>query len=241
MRKWKEIQVLLRKIATKMGINENYEKIRSIIPDYVTIMAAAKTRTATEVAKAIDVGITDIGENYVQEAERVYNELDEKAKRVRWHMIGHLQTNKINKALGIFDVIQTVDSKEKAYAINKRASNFNKVLPILIEVNIGSELSKSGLKPEYDLIESVVREMAEMDHLQVEGIMTMGPAFGNPEHVRPYFRKTKEIFDRIHSLDIKGVDFKTLSMGMSNSYRVAVEEGSNMIRLGTVLFGERKY
>lgn len=224
-----------------MGINENYEKIRSIIPDYVTIMAAAKTRTATEVAKAIDVGITDIGENYVQEAERVYNELDEKAKRVRWHMIGHLQTNKINKALGIFDVIQTVDSKEKAYAINKRASNFNKVLPILIEVNIGSELSKSGLKPEYDLIESVVREMAEMDHLQVEGIMTMGPAFGNPEHVRPYFRKTKEIFDRIHSLNIKGVDFKTLSMGMSNSYRVAVEEGSNMIRLGTVLFGERKY
>jgi len=230
-----------QRLITKMGINENYEKIRGIIPDYVTIMAAAKTRTATEVAKAIDVGITDIGENYVQEAERVYNELGEKAKRVRWHMIGHLQTNKINKALGVFDVIQTVDSKEKAYAINKRVLNFNKVLPILIEVNIGSELSKSGLKPEYDLIESVLREMAEMDHLQIEGIMTMGPAFGNPEHTRPYFRKTKEIFDKIHSLNIKGVDFKTLSMGMSNSYRVAIEEGSNMIRLGTVLFGERKY
>ncbi len=224
-----------------MSIKENYEKIRNEIPDHITIVAAAKARTAEEIEKAIDSGVTDIGENYVREAEKIFQDLGEKAKLVKWHMIGYLQTNKINKALPIFDVIQTVESAEKARAINKRAAHINKEIPVYIEVNIGSELSKSGIKPEYKLIEKVIREISKIEYVRVEGIMTMGPFAGNPEDVRPYFRKTKEIFDKIKALNLNNVNMNTLSMGMSNSYKVAVEEGSTMIRLGTIIFGERNY
>ncbi len=224
-----------------MTLGEKYMKIREEIPKHVTIVAAVKTRTTNEVARIIDAGITDVGENYVQEAEALYNGLGDRAKRVRWHMIGHLQTNKINRALELFDVIQTIDSLKKAYAVNKRAAVRGKTVPVYIEVNIGSELSKSGIGPDYGLIEDLIRHMSVMEFLRVEGLMTMGPATGNPEGIRPYFRKTREIFDRLGALGLAHADIKTLSMGMSNSYRVAIEEGSTMVRLGTVLFGKRSY
>jgi pyridoxal phosphate enzyme (YggS family) len=207
-----------------MSIAENYQKIRKEIPDYVTIVLASKTRTAEEISEVINAGATDIGENYVQEAEKIYKQLGEKAKKVRWHMIGHLQTNKINKALPIFDVIQTVDSLEKAMAINAKAERIAKTIPVYIEVNIGSEMTKAGVKPEYNIIENLVKEMSKLEYLTVEGLMTMG----------------REIFEKIKALDLPNVNMKTLSMGMSNSYKVAIEEGSNMVRLGTIVFGERK-
>lgn len=225
-----------------MSTTENYQRIRKEIPDYITIILAGKTRTKEEISEAIVAGATDIGENYVQEAEKMYNALEEKAKKVRWHMIGHLQTNKINKALQIFDVIQTVDSYEKAQAIDRRAETAGKsVIPVYIEINIGSEMTKAGVKPEYALIEKLVKDISELEHITIEGLMTMGPRFGNPEDSRAYFRKTKEMYERIRALNLPNVDLKTLSMGMSNSYKVAIEEGSNMIRLGTIVFGERKY
>ena len=223
-----------------MSIAENYQKIRKEIPDYVTIVLASKTRAAEEISEVINAGATDIGENYVQEAEKIYKQIGEKAKKVRWHMIGHLQTNKINKALPIFDVIQTVDSLEKAMAINAKAERIAKTIPVYIEVNIGSEMTKAGVKPEYNIIENLVKEMSKLEYLTVEGLMTMGPRFGNPEDSRQYFKKTKEIFEKIKALDLPNVNMKTLSMGMSNSYKVAIEEGSNMVRLGTIVFGERK-
>jgi len=225
-----------------MSITENYQKIRNEIPDYVTIVLAGKKRTAEEIAEVIDAGATDIGENYVQEAEKMYNSLGEKAKTIRWHMIGNLQKNKINKALAVFDVIQTVDSLEKAVAVEERiAKSEKKIIPVYIEINIGSEMTKAGVKPEYEAIEELVEEISKLAHLRLEGLMTMGPGFGDPEELRIYFRKTKAVFEKIKALGLSGVDMKTLSMGMSNSYKVAVEEGSNMIRLGTVIFGERKY
>ena len=223
-----------------MSIAENYQKIRKEIPDYVTIVLASKTRAAEEISEVINAGATDIGENYVQEAEKIYKQLGEKAKKVRWHMIGHLQTNKIKKALPIFDIIQTVDSLEKAMAINAKAERITKTIPVYIEVNIGSEMTKAGVKPEYNIIENLVKEMSKLEYLTVEGLMTMGPRFGNPEDSREYFKKTKEIFEKIKALDLPNVNMKTLSMGMSNSYKVAIEEGSNMVRLGTIVFGERK-
>jgi len=160
-------------------------------------------------------------------------------------MIGHLQTNKINKALRIFDVIQTVDSLEKAVAIDKRVEKARKeIVPVYIEINIGSEFSKAGIKPmdhepfeEY--MEQLTRNISALSHLRLAGLMTMGPRFGNPEDVRPYFRRTKIIFEKIKSLDLPNVDMKYLSMGMTNSYRIAIEEGSNMVRIGTALFGKR--
>jgi pyridoxal phosphate enzyme (YggS family) len=226
-----------------MSITENYQAIIKKIPKDITIVLAAKTRTAEEVAEAIDAGATDIGENYVQEAKKMYQQLGEKAKKVKWHLIGPLQKNKINIALPIFDVIQTVGDYSIAENMNKRVEKAGKkIFPIYIEVNIGSEITKYGVKPEYKSILDLVKKISDnLKHLKVEGLMTMGPRFGNPEESRKYFRKTKDIFKRIKALNLSNVDMKTLSMGMSNSYEVAIEEGSNMIRVGSVVFGEREY
>ena len=229
-----------------MSISVNYARIRQGIPDYVTIVVSCKTRTAEQIEEAIDAGATDVGENYVQEAGQMYSTLRKKAAKVRWHMIGHLQTNKINKALRVFDVIQTVDSLEKAASIDKRVERTRKqIMPILIEINIGSEDSKAGLRPDEhepfeDYMENLIKDMSRFEHLRVEGLMTMGPRFGNPEDVRPYFKRTKRIFEKIKELGLPNVDMKYLSMGMTNSYRVAIEEGSNMIRIGTAIFGQTK-
>ncbi len=222
-----------------MSITENYQNIRADIPDDVTIVLAAKTRSPEEVLEAIEAGATDIGENYVQEAEAAYEELGDAVKRVRWHLIGNLQKNKINKALQVFDVFQTIDSLKKARDVNTRAARIAKVLPVYIEVNVGEESSKAGMPPEYDEIEQLVRNMAQLESLKIEGVMTMGPFWGDPEELRPYFRQTKRIFDKLAGLGIPNVEMKTLSMGMSDSYNVAIEEGANMVRLGTIIFGPR--
>jgi len=228
-----------------MSVSANYTRIRQEIPDYVTVVVSCKTRAAEEVEEAIAAGTTDIGENYVQEAGQIYSALRKKAVKVRWHMIGHLQTNKINKALRVFDVIQTVDSLEEASAIDKRVESARKrIIPVFIEINIGSEDSKAGIKPAEhepfdEYMERLVEDMSELEHLRIEGLMTMGPRFGDPENVRPYFKRTRKIFERIRGLDLPNVNMKYLSMGMTNSYRVAIEEGSNMVRIGTAIFGER--
>jgi len=217
-----------------MSIEEKYRRLREEIPDSVRIVAAAKTRTADEVKALIDAGVTDIGENYVQEAEQVRKGLGREAEKLRWHLIGHLQTNKINKALELFDVIQTLDSVKLARAIDKRAQA---AVPVLIEINSGREPQKTGVLP--DDAEQVIREIAGLERMTVTGLMTMGPRFGDPEDARPYFRATKKLFDDMAALEIPGVQMDVLSMGMSNAYRVAIEEGSTMIRPGTVLFGKR--
>ena len=230
-----------------MSITENCAKLREEIPENVTIVLAAKVRSAEEIEQAINAGVTDIGENYVQEAGQMYSALQKKSAKVRWHMIGHLQTNKINKALRIFDVIQTVDSLEKAAAIDKRVKGAAKqIIPVFIEINIGSEDSKAGIKPEEHepfetYIENLITDMSGFKHLRIEGLMTMGPRFGNPEDIRPYFARMRKIFEKIKELDLANVNMKYLSMGMTNSYKVAIEEGSNMVRIGTAIFGERKY
>ena len=224
-----------------MSIKGNYQKIREEIPDNVTIVLASKMRTLEEIEEVIEAGAADIGENYVQEAENMYNALGETAKRVKWHMIGYLQKNKINKAVKLFDVIQTVDSLETAATVDKRVETAGKkIISVLIEINIGSEMTKAGIKPEYEAVENLVKEVSKLEHLRLEGLMTMGLRFGNSEDSRHYFKKTKDIFERIKALSLPEVNMKTLSMGMSNSYKVAIEEGSNMVRLGTVVFGERE-
>ena len=224
-----------------MNIRDNFLKIRKEIPDYVQIVLAAKMRTKEEIEEAISAGAEIIGENYVQEAEKMYQELGEKARKVKWHLIGALQKNKINRALRIFDCIQTVDSSELAEAINKRAHNLNKKISVFIEINIGSEITKTGVKPEYEVIKELAEHISKLNYLKLEGLMTMGPRTGNPEDVRVHFRKTKEFFNRLKGANIPNVELKYLSMGMSNSYKVAIEEGANMVRLGTGIFGKRAY
>jgi len=228
-----------------MRIMENYSRIREEVPREVTIVAAAKFRTAEEISELIDAGATDIGENYVQEAVAMHEALGDKAQQLRWHLIGHLQKNKINKALPVIDVIQTVDSYRNAEAIDRRAVTAGKaIVPIYVEVNIGNEDTKSGIKPEEHepfepYLEQLVQEIATLDHVRVDGLMTMGPRFGDPERVRPHFRRLRRLFDRINQGEMSGVHLRELSMGMTGSYRVAIEEGSTMVRIGTALFGDR--
>ena len=215
---------------------ENVTKILAELPNGVDLVAAAKTREPEELLEAMQSGVKIIGENYVQEAEKKYEVVGGK---VRWHFIGHLQKNKVKKAVRIFDMIETVDSVEIAKEIDKRCSQIDKVMPILIEINSGREEQKSGVLPEN--AEQLIKEISGLQHMAVTGLMTMGPRFGDPEDSRPYFVETRKIFDKIKKLNIPNIEMRYLSMGMTNSYKIAIEEGANIVRIGTKIFGERYY
>jgi pyridoxal phosphate enzyme (YggS family) len=217
-------------------IRENVKKIISELPEGVMLVAAAKTRTPEEILEAIEAGIQIVGENYVQEAEKAYKIIGDRAK---WHMIGHLQTNKVKKAVKIFDMIQTVDSVKLAKAIDKECKKLGKIMPVLVEVNSAEEPQKSGIVP--DEVIRFVQEIAQFENIKIEGLMTMGPFVDDPEQLRPYFRKTRELFEKIKDMNIPNVEMKYLSMGMSDSYKVAIEEGANVVRIGTKIFGPRQY
>ena len=216
-------------------IKENVSKILEELPEGVSLVGAAKTRTPQEILEAVEAGLEIIGENYVQEAERAFQVVGGK---VKWHMIGHLQSNKAKKAVRVFDLIETVDSIKLARAIDRACGKIDKVMPILMEINSGEESQKAGVMPE-DAI-SLVRDMSELNNIKLMGLMTMGPFAGDPEDSRPYFQKTKKLFEEIKAMGLPGVEMKYLSMGMSNSYKVALEEGANVVRIGTKLFGERE-
>ena len=216
-----------------MGIRENVQQLLKELPDGVELVAAAKTRTAEEVLQAVEAGIKTIGENYVQEAERIYPAIGNKAQ---WHLLGHLQKNKVKKAVALFDMIETVDSVDLAREIDKRCAQAGKVMPVLVEINSGREKQKSGVLPEN--AEPLIKEISSLPNIKVMGLMTMGPRFGNPEDARPYFVITRQIFERIKALKLPNIEMKYLSMGMTNSYRVALEEGANLVRIGVKIFEE---
>jgi pyridoxal phosphate enzyme (YggS family) len=215
-------------------IKENVKKFLSELPEGVKLVGAAKTRTTDEILEAVEAGLEICGQNYVQEAERASQILGGKAK---WHMIGHLQSNKAKKAVKIFDMIETVDSLKLARAIDKACEVIDKVMPVLIEINSGEEAQKAGVMPE-DVI-PLIKDISELRHIRVMGLMTMGPFSGDPEDARPYFQKTKRIFEEVKKMHLAGVEMRYLSMGMSNSYKVALEEGANIVRIGTKIFGDR--
>jgi PLP dependent protein len=216
----------------KLGIAEKFIKIREAVPSYVSIVLAAKTRTTKEVAEAIKAGAKDIGHNYVQEALMMYAELKAAALDVNFHLIGHLQTNKISKVLDVCNCIQTVDSYKKAFEINRRTQ---RPIEILLEINSAMETNKKGFLPNYVDILRETEKIVMLDNVVLKGVMTMGPFCNNPEDIRLFFRKTKDIFEKIKD-DFPGENIDTLSMGMSDSYKIAIEEGSNMIRLGSIVF-----
>jgi len=214
---------------------ENIIRLLAELPDGVEVVAAAKTRTPEEVLEAIEAGIKIIGENYMREAKEVYKLV---GKRAKWHFIGTLQKHNIRKtALEMFDMIETVDSLEIAREIDRKCAQIGKTMPVLIEINSGRELQKSGVLPED--AQRLVREISGLGNIRAMGLMTMGPRFGNPEDSRPYFVETRRIFEMIKGLELPNVEMRYLSMGMTNSYKVALEEGANIIRIGTKIFGER--
>lgn len=215
-------------------IKERVMAILDELPDHVELVAAAKARTADEILEAVRAGVKTIGMNYVREAEAAQAVV---GRIVRWHFIGHLQTNKVKRAVEIFDLIETVDSLKLGEEIDRRSRAKDSVMPVLIEVNSGREPQKFGVLPEE--AESLIRNLVRLPNIRVEGLMTMGPETGEAEDSRPYFRTTRELFDRLAGLAIPGAAMERLSMGMSHSYRVAVEEGATIVRLGTILFGPR--
>jgi PLP dependent protein len=215
-------------------IKENVKNILGELPEGVHLIGVAKTRSIDELQEAVEAGLRIIGENYVQEAEKAHQRI---GTIVQWHMIGHLQSNKAKRAVRIFDMIETVDSIKLAEAIDSACGNIKKLMSVLIEINSGEESQKAGVMPE-DAI-PLIKEMMGFKYLRIMGLMTMGPFSGDPEDARPFFRKTRGIFEEIKKMNLPGLEMKYLSMGMSNSYKVAIEEGANMVRIGTKIFGER--
>jgi len=227
-----------------LSVAENIEKIRKRVeraarhagrdPEGITIVAVTKTVDVERIQEAVSAGITLLGENRVQEAG---DKIRRMGKSVQWHMIGHLQTNKAREAADLFDMVHSVDSLRAADALNEEAGKLGKPLPVLVQVNISGEKSKSGVNAEETM--TLIQSMAGMGNLKVQGLMTLPPYDEDPEKFRWVFRRLREMRDRIHQTGIPGVRMTHLSMGMSHDFETAVEEGATLIRIGTAIFGER--
>lgn len=223
-----------------MGIiTENVKQILAGIPPGIEVVAAAKTRNADEILEALGAGIRIIGENYVQEAETAYRDILSAGAKAEWHFIGHLQKNKVKKAVAICDMIETVDTLELAVEIDKACVKTGKTMPVLIEINSGREPQKAGVFPEN--ARALIASISTLSNVKVMGLMTMGPLTGTLEDYRPYFAETRKVFEELKKDAIPRMEMRYLSMGMTDSYRTAIEEGANVIRIGSKIFGQRVY
>ena len=207
-------------------------------PEEIILVAVSKTKPLELVKIAYELGITHFGENRVQEALpkiAAFHPLD-----VRWHMIGHLQTNKARKVVGQFDCIHSIDSLHLAETLNHHVASFNLTggqrQPVLLQINISGETSKEGIAP--DMVISSACQIATLEHLEIQGLMTIAPLVDNPEKVRPVFRSLRELRDRLQE-EVPECSWQHLSMGMTDDYQVAIEEGATIVRIGRAIFGER--
>lgn len=231
-----------------MGVRENYlevlnKKNQAALragrnPEDITLMAVTKLHTVDEINEAIDAGTTDIGENKVQELLSKYEDV----KPVRWHLIGHLQTNKVKQIIDKVVMIHSVDSLHLAEEINKRAGNAGLVMDILIEINVGEEETKTGIQAE-ELMDLAKKITDTCENVRLRGVMCIPPYGEDPEVSRKYFRETRELFEKLQQLGLPEdrALIDTLSMGMSGDYETAVEEGSTIVRVGSAIFGKRNY
>ena len=218
-----------------MFISENIAKIKASLPNFVTFIAVSKTKPISDIKEAYDVGVRDFGENKVQEFLDKYEALP---KDICWHFIGHLQTNKVKYLCKKVSLIHSLDSIKLLKEIEKQYKKVNEKVNVLIEINIGREESKSGLlKEDLDLL---LDEVSKCSFVEVKGLMAIIPP-GNEEQCKLYFRQMKGIFDELKTKNLKNVEMKFLSMGMSSDYKYAIDEGSNMIRVGQGVFGKRLY
>ena len=227
----------------KQFISENLVQLRGTIADAceeydrdaddITIVAVTKTHPASAIQKAVAAGIHNIGESRLQESAP---KIEEVGRIARFHMIGHLQSNKVKRAVELFDVIQSVDSLKLAEEINKRAGEAERVIDCLIEVNCSREAQKYGVTPEET--PGLIKQVNAMQNIDLLGLMTIGPLTDDEDEIRRVFRTCAELFKA--GQDIAGDDFEELSMGMSNDYCLAIAEGSTMIRVGTGIFGPRE-
>lgn len=202
----------------------------------VTLIAVSKTKPVSMLSEIYDCGVRDFGENKVQE---ICEKREELPADIKWHMIGHLQRNKVKYIVSDVTLIHSVDTYRLAEEINIQAKKINRIVPILIEVNIAGEDSKFGISGDETL--QLVEEIAKLDNLRIKGLMTIAPYVEDPEENRPHFRKIRELAVDIAKQNIDNVSMDVLSMGMTGDYMVAIEEGATLVRVGTGIFGERNY
>ncbi len=227
-------------------IPESVEKIREKIDqacrrsgrpaDDVTLLAVSKTFPADRIAEVVSCGVLDIGENYVQELLGKREALSD--ERIRWHFIGHLQSNKAKYLAGWIHLIHAVDSTRLAEEIDRKAKTAGRIIDVLLEVNSTGEESKFGVSPRD--AEGLVRSLEHCEHIRICGLMTMSLFLPDPEGSRPFYRSLNQLRERLSRLDQKNVEMKHLSMGMTGDFEVAIEEGATIVRIGTALFGKRK-
>lgn len=216
-------------------INEKIKKAALKVernPEEIKLVAVTKTATIEQIEEAIKAGVKIIGENKVQEAKEKYQII---TADIEWHLVGHLQTNKVKYAVEIFDCIHSVDSIKLAEEIDKRSLQFGKTTNVLVEVNVSGEETKYGIKPEEVVL--FLKNISEFTGIRVRGLMTIAPIAEDKEEVRPYFRRLRELSKEIKSKNIKNVKMDYLSMGMSEDFEIAIEEGANMVRIGRGIFG----
>ncbi|RLA95556.1 MAG: YggS family pyridoxal phosphate-dependent enzyme [Deltaproteobacteria bacterium] len=201
-------------------------------PEEVRLVGATKGVDVDRIAEAVESGLEIVGENYVQEALRKREVLGD---RVRWHMIGHLQRNKARHAVGLFEMIHSVDSLKLAQELQKRAAKEGREVEVLLQVNLSGEETKSGVAPEG--VQELAEAISEMPNLRLKGLMTMPPYFEDPDGARPYFQALRRLRDELQR---RGLPVEELSMGMSADFEVAIEEGATLVRVGTAIFGQRR-
>ncbi|HET6272348.1 MAG TPA: YggS family pyridoxal phosphate-dependent enzyme [Bacteroidota bacterium] len=204
-------------------------------PAAVTLLAVSKTFPATAVKEAVDAGVLDIGENYVQEMLKKREDLQDSS--IRWHFIGHLQSNKVKYLSDWVFLIHAVDNATLAGEINKRGVQFGRFVDILVEVNTTDESSKFGVHPQETV--EFIQSLSSLDHIKIKGLMTIGPFLPDPEGSRPMFRQLRMLKEEISLLNLPNVEMEHLSMGMTGDFEVAIDEGATIIRIGTAIFGSR--
>jgi len=204
-------------------------------PEEIILVAVSKMVGINQIKDAREAGITTFGESYIQEARQKIPQFSEE---IKWHLVGHLQTNKVKYVLPLFSMIHSVDSIRLAQEISQRATQLEKTMEILIQVNIGQENTKSGVSPEG--LPQLLEEVFSLKGIAVKGLMTMPPYFSDSENVRPFFKKMRELRDNLFPSLPDGFSLPHLSMGISSDYEVAIDEGATILRIGTAIFGERK-
>lgn len=230
--RWQEMTQIEENVLRVMERIEKAAKTVGRNPEEINLVAVSKTVESARIKEAIEAGVSILGENYVQEAQK---KIDEIGRTVSWHFVGHLQSNKAKYAIRLFDMIHSLDSISLAEELNRRVEKEGRTMNAMIEVNLSGEATKFGA--EEARVFDIAQRVLNLSHLSLVGLMTMPPYFDSPEMSRPYFIQLRELKEKMIK---EGIPLRELSMGMSNDFEIAIEEGATFVRVGTAIFGERK-
>ena len=228
------LRIVKEEIA--QAVERRRTNLGNVETEEVTLIAVTKNHDVDMMREAIDLGVNEIGENRIQEASEKFATLE---RQVKWHLIGHLQTNKVKSAVKIFNLIHSIDSEHLANAVDRAAKSISKCQEVLIQVNLAKEESKFGV--ELENLDKLIETINELENLKLRGLMMIASNYEDVEQCRPLFRQMYELFQNLKTRKLNHADIKYLSMGMTHDYKIAIEEGANIVRVGTAIFGARNY